>query len=100
MADSEILVLCQDMTISREDFLRCLSGAVNHVAFTVDPASGIRSLDPAQRWRITLTPLPDLGLGPVRLPRQRVAIYLDRYDAAETTRFLDRFERYYRRGGG
>jgi hypothetical protein len=100
VADGEILVLCQDMTISRADFLRSLPGAVNHVPFAVDPLSGVRSLDPGQHWRIALTPLPELCIGLLRLPRLRVAILLAGYDAADTTRFLDRFERYFRRAGG
>lgn len=100
MADGEILVLCQDMTISRADFLRSLPAAVNHVPFAADPVSGVRSLDPSQHWRITLTPLPELCVGLLRLPRLRVAILLAGYDAAATTRFLDRFELYFRRAGG
>ena len=100
MADGEVLVLCQDMTISRAEFLRSLPAAVNHVPFDVDPSSGVRSLDPARQWRITLTPLPELRIGLLRLQRLRVAIFLAGYDATATTRFLDRFELYFRRAGG
>lgn len=100
MADGEVLVLCQDMTIARAEFLRSLPAAVNHVPFDVDPSSGVRSLDPARQWRITLTPLPELRIGLLRLQRLRVAIFLAGYDATATTRFLDRFELYFRRAGG
>jgi hypothetical protein len=100
VGDGEVLVQCQDMTISRAEFLRSLPAAVDNVPFAVDAAAGVRSLDPARRWRITLTPLPDLRLGSIRLPRLQVAILLTGYDDAEATRFLERFELYYRRAGG
>ena len=100
MDDAEVLVLCQDMTISRAEFLRSLPAAVDHVPFAVDPSSGARSLDPGQNWRITLSPLPELCIGLLRLQRLRVSIFLAGYDAAATRRFLDRFELYFRRAGG
>jgi len=92
-------VLCQDMTITRGDFLRSLPGAVNHVAF--DAGDGeIRSLDSGPAWRIVLTPLLELRIGLIRLGRHRVEIFLTGYDEARTKRFLERFELYFRRAGG
>jgi hypothetical protein len=100
VGDGEVLVQCQDMTISRAEFLRSLPAAVGNARFTVDPASGVRSLDSCPCWRITLTPLPDLRIGSIRLPRLQVAILLTGYDDIATARFLARFELYYRRAGG
>jgi len=100
VGDAEVLVLCQDMTITRAEFLRILPAAVNHVPFAVDPSSGACSLDSGQNWRITLSPLPELCIALLRLQRLRVSIFLAGYDAAETTCFLDRFELYFRRAGG
>lgn len=99
MADDEILALSQDMTISREEFLRCLPAAVGSVAYEVTGAE-IRHREAARGWRITVSALPDLALGAIRLPRQRVQVHLSGYGAAEARRFLDRFELYFRRGGG
>jgi hypothetical protein len=99
VAPAEVLALTQEMTLSRDEFLRSLSGAVAGAAFEAQ-GSDIRPLDPAQAWRIALTPLPELRIGAIRLPRHRVAIYLAGRDEAATRRFLERFEQYFRRGGG
>jgi hypothetical protein len=99
VADGEILALCQEMTITRDDFLRSLPAAVSHVAFAADRGE-IRSLDPAHAWRIALTALPELRIGLVRLGRYRVEVFLAGYDPARTRGFLERFELYFRRGGG
>jgi len=92
-------VLCQDMTITRADFLRSLRRAVDDVPFAADGGQ-IRSLDPGHAWRIVLTPLPELAIALVRLGRLRVEIFLAGYDDARTRRFLERFELYFRRAGG
>jgi hypothetical protein len=99
VADGEVLALCQDMTISRAEFLRCLPAAVGHVPFTV-AESDIRYGDQRRHWRITVDALPDLRLGMIRLPRQRVSIHLAGWDAVATREFLERFELYFRRAGG
>jgi hypothetical protein len=99
VAEGEVLVLCQDMTITRDGFLRSLPAAVAQVAFAAD-GSDIRSLDPAHAWRIALTPLPELRIALIRLGRYRVEIFLTGYDDARTRRFLERFELYFRRAGG
>ena len=99
MAEREILALCQDMTITRDAFLRSLPAAVDNVAFGSGDGE-IRSRDSGHRWRIVLTELPDLSIGLIRLARQRVEIYLTGYDEGRTRGFLDRFELYFRRAGG
>jgi len=92
-------VLSQDMTLSRAEFLRSLPPAVNNIPFRID-GTDIRPLDAHQQWRIVLEPLRDLALGAIVLPRHRVQIFLAGSDAKETTRFLARFELYFRRAGG
>jgi hypothetical protein len=99
VAERAVLALSQDMSISRDDFLRGLPGAVDHAPFRID-GDEIRPLDPAARWRIVLSPLADLSIGMLALPRQRVEIFLAGCGAEETQRFLERFELYYRRAGG
>ena len=92
-------MLAQDMTITRDAFLRCLPAAVDQVEFRVGDGD-IRPLDPAGGWRIRLTELSELRIGLIRLARHRVEIFLAGHDEAATRRFVDRFELYYRRGGG
>ena len=99
MADGELLALRQDMTITREAFLRSLPAAVGNVAYVVGGTEFSYS-DRGCGWRIVLASLPDLELGSIRLPRYRVEIHLTGYDEGATRRFLDRFELYFRRAGG
>jgi hypothetical protein len=87
------------MTISREEFLRSLPGAVADVPFEV--AGGvIRHRGTDRSWRIELEPLRDLALGALALPRHRVVVHLEGYDVTAARRWLERFELHYRRGGG
>jgi hypothetical protein len=99
VAEREVLALSQEMTISRADFLRCLPAAVDDAPFRVD-GDAIHALDAHRRWRIVLLPLRDLAIGAIVLPRLRMDLFLAGFDAAETTRFLARFELYFRRAGG
>ena len=99
MAEREFLALSQEMTISREDFLRVLPAAVDQAHLRVD-GDEIRPVDGESRWRIALSALDDLRVGAIRLPRQRVEIFLAGDDAEERGRFLARFEPYFRRAGG
>ena len=92
-------MLAQDMTISRESFLRALPAAVNHSPFTTQGAE-VRPVDAGLGWRIVVTPLPDLRLGLIVLPRHRVEVHLCGFDDARKRAFLDRFELYFRRAGG
>ena len=99
MADGEVLALSQDMTITRDAFLRSLPSAVDNVAYR-DDGREIRALAAGATWRIVTTPLPELRIGLIRLGRQRVEIFLTGYDELRTKRFLERFELYFRRAGG
>lgn len=87
------------MTISREAFLRSLPAAVGNVAFDVS-ADESSHRDRERSWRIVHTSLPDLKLGMITLPRQRVEVFLTGFDEAGVRGFLDRFELYFRRAGG
>jgi hypothetical protein len=99
VADGEVLVFREEMTISREAFLRSLPAAVGHEPFEV-AGDAIRHRGTERAWRITLAPLPDLTLGLLALPRHRVCIHVEGYGEAERQRFLDRFELHFRRAGG
>ena len=95
----ERLVLRQDMTISREAFLRNLPGAVAHVPYRTQGDEFVHE-DASRGWRIRLTRLPDRAIASLVLERHAVEIRLNGYDAAGERAFLDRFELHFRRGGG
>ena len=88
-----------DMSISRIEFERSLPEAVDNVAYAIDGA--VFSHHVAGRsWRITLEPLPDRVIALLRLPRHRVSFRLEGYDPAARSAWIDRFQRYFQRGGG
>lgn len=95
----ERLVLQQDMTISREAFLRNLPGAVAHAPFRARGDEFVHE-DASRGWCIRLTRLPDRTIASLVLERHAVEIRLTGYDAAGERAFLDRFELHFRRGGG
>jgi hypothetical protein len=95
----EVLALRQEMSISHEEFLRALPAAVECAAFRAG-ASEFAFAQGGKGWRIVLTRLSNLEIGSITLPRQRVEIFLTGYDEASSRQFLERFERYFRRGGG
>ena len=99
VADGEVLALSQEMTITRDAFLHSLPAAVDHVPYR-DDGREICADAAGARWRIVTTPMPELRIGLVRLARHRVEIFLTGYDEIRTRQFLDRFELYFRRGGG
>jgi len=99
VADGERLALRQEMTIARGAFLANLPAAVGGEAFDVQ-GDDVRAGDGWRSWRIAIVPLPDLCLGSLRLPRHRVEIWLEGFDAAAQSRFLERFELAFRRAGG
>jgi hypothetical protein len=97
VAEGEVLASVQDMSISRAAFLRSLPAAVGHAEFRVEGGE-IVPVDPVRKWRIVIAALPELRLGMIALPRQRVQIFLGAGEDAR--RFLERFELAFRRAGG
>jgi len=88
-----------DMTITRADFLRLLPAAVNHVPFVV-AGEDIFHAEIGRSWRMNLSPLPELRIGAIRLARHRLTLEFEDYEQAEIIAFCERFELYFRRGGG
>lgn len=86
-----------EMTLSREEFLRLLPGAVGPAT---EEDGAFRGTDGPRKWRIRLVPLPDLRMGPVVLPRHQVEIRLEGYSKGEAEAFMARFHRGFQRGGG
>jgi hypothetical protein len=95
----ERLVLRQDMTISRDEFLRNLPGAVAHAPYRSQGDEFVHE-EASRGWRIRLARLPDRAIASLVLERHAVEVYLRGYDATSARIFLDRFELHFRRGGG
>jgi hypothetical protein len=88
-----------EMTLSREEFLRLLPGAVGPLMETRE-ADLFEGRNGSRRWWIRLVPLRDLQVGRVVLPRHRVEIHLEGYAEEEAEAFMARFHRGFQRGGG
>jgi hypothetical protein len=99
VGDLERLVFDQEMSISREEFLRVLPAAVAPDQYSVD-GEEVRRQPASRSWRIVLGALPDRGVGRLQLPRLKVQIFLCGYSLPDTDSFLARFDLYFRRGGG
>lgn len=93
------LPLTLDMTTTLEDFRRLLPAAVGHVPF-VEEGSTFVHREENRGWRISVSPLPPLQAGLMRLERQRLEIQFESYAEDEIEAFMKRFEVYFRRGGG
>ena len=93
------IALTWQMTISREDFLRCLPAAVDFAPFRIT-GNTIECGDSKRGWRMTLTTLPDHRLGALRLEQHDVEFRFFGYSPAEVRAFISRMEVYFRRGGG
>lgn len=86
-----------EMSISREEFLRFLSGALG--AYEADGCVARGTTD-GHRWSVSLVPLPGQLLGSAVVPRHRVEIVLETCSEAEGAAFMERFHRAFLRGGG
>jgi hypothetical protein len=92
--------LSLDMTLSREEFLRLLPGAVGLAAVPDTGGDRFTGCVDGRRWTLCLVPQPDLRLGSVVLPRHRAEIRLEGFSEEEAAAFLARFHRGFQRGGG
>ena len=88
-----------EMSISGDEFRRLLPGALAGSDFE-EAGNTFAHTEGGRHWRITLQPLPALGLGAIRLERYRVEWSFAGYSGAEIAALVDRFELQFRRGGG
>lgn len=87
------------MSISREEFLRLLPGAVGSVMAAREDGT-FRGTDGPRSWSLRLVPLGHLSLGSMKLARHRIELQLKGYSEVEAEAFLARFQRGFQRGGG
>lgn len=91
--------LLLEMSITREDFLRLLPGAVGLA--TIEEAGGVFThAEGPRRWTIHLVPMADWCAGSVVLVRHRVELRFEGYSEEAVAAFLARFHRGFQRGGG
>jgi hypothetical protein len=87
------------MTISHADFFRTLPSALGQGQYEIRDRE-VLAADAQRKLRILLSSESTRRFGPIPLPVTHVELEFDGYSAEERERFLERFHRYYLRGGG
>jgi hypothetical protein len=87
-----------DMGITEAEFFRLLPAATGE-PFVVH-GRVIEHQGANRSWRIGLGPSGQRAIGRLRLPTLAVSFEFDGYLAVDVDAFMERFFRYFRRGGG
>ena len=94
------MIFVKDMALTFEDFKRGLPAAMAGLDYMIDGTT-VRTGDTEKGITITVKPLPARVLGGLlRVERSEVRIVFRGYGEAESSGFMDRFDRSYQRGGG
>ena len=93
----DVISFSREMSISHADFLRTLSAAEELGPFQID---GDLIQINGSRITIRLLPEGERHIASLRLPQTTVEFRFEGCDAAEVERFMERFQRYFQRGGG
>jgi hypothetical protein len=88
------------LAISHKDFMRTLPAALGRRPDTEDPANILVKSGPDKRLEIRLSPEGSRQIGSLTLPQTGVALEFVGYTSQEIEQFMQRFDAYYRRGGG
>ena len=89
--------LIREISAAREEFARGIRAGFADALCT---ANGWQIRWQSASATIELSPLPDLSIASLRLPRQRCVITLTDGSAPDRLALLTRLDRYQQRGGG
>lgn len=93
------ITLTRAMGVTHADFFRLLPQVLDGYSYRrVGPV--IIANQAQRRLTLRLAPEEERRLASLRLPVTRVSFEFDHYTAAEADALLDRFARYFHRGGG
>lgn len=92
-------VVSRSMTITEAEFLRLLAKAIAPLPFSLGKNVATVAIG-AGAVRIAFHGAPQQPLGSLMLPMTQVDIWFDDVDETTASRFLDRFDRAFHRGGG
>ncbi|WP_428609712.1 hypothetical protein [Sedimenticola sp.] len=90
---------CRDMGLTLNDFLRSLPAAIEPLTFQVEGRVFTIS-HPLGSIRIALGETGERRIASLRLPVTPVEFVFSGLDEAARDRFMQRFDRYFHRGGG
>lgn len=95
--EADVRPLMREISATPEEFARGVRAGFPDACAT---ASGWQIQWRSASAEITLTPLPELVIASLRLPRQHCVIKLAGADQPDRQALLERLDRYQQRGGG
>lgn len=87
------------MSISVGEFRQSLTAMLGRDSYVAD-AAGYYGMLGDGSWAMVLEAMPPLRIALLVLPRHRVHIRLEGVSQDEAGTFMERFDLYFRRGGG
>lgn len=96
---SDAIVFVKEMGVSHADFFRIIPRALGTTDYSRS-VTGIVLEDGDKRLEITIGPEGKRTIALLSLPVTTVTLTFSNYNQAELTSALDRFNLYFRRGGG
>ncbi|KAA3627363.1 MAG: hypothetical protein DWQ09_13695 [Proteobacteria bacterium] len=98
--DPVAVVIEREMAITWEDFQRILPTAAGQCPFTVGRRTAIVEFQPGEQFSVTLGPTRQRRIALLSLPATPTSIEYHGEQTARFKAFLERFDRYFQRGGG
>ncbi|MCK5444717.1 MAG: hypothetical protein KAI73_03785 [Rhodospirillaceae bacterium] len=92
-------VIDKEMGINKADFLRIIPRALDSHDYQV-AGDVVTFVQEGRTFRITHVELSPRKLGGFSIPRADVRLELEGFSDDEATAAVDRFDRYFHRGGG
>ncbi|MGR9108698.1 MAG: hypothetical protein ACU843_17405 [Gammaproteobacteria bacterium] len=96
---SENNLICREMGLGHEEFFRILPLAIEKRPWSIDH-DRISIADPRGTVEIKIYPETARKIGALRLPVTVLEISFQGFECAEITKFMQRFDLGFRRGGG
>lgn len=93
------MVIRREMGLTHKDFFRTLPRVLRNRVFHITNTV-VTVYEAEQRLTIYLSPQRERRIAMLRLPVTDVSLHFVGYSEMEVKRFMNRFARYFQRGGG
>ena len=97
--DPQTFSFTRELGLTHTEFFRSLPPAISPRTFTVDD-DVVRIDDKGRTVTIRLGPQQHRSIASLQLPFLQVTFTFSGYATSEREAFMERFERYFQRGGG
>lgn len=93
------IIFTREMGYTHADFFRTLPAAIENKPHVID-GKQIIVMEDDRSLTITLAPETQRKIASLQLPVTQVTFYFSGYSQSDVDDFMQRFELYFRRGGG